>query len=392
MNSAVRVHYMDHLRALAMLAGVVFHAALAYSPMLHGLWPTADAGGSAAIDVVAWALHLFRMPLFFVVAGFFTALLVERRGLAGLFRTRALRVLLPLIVLLPPVLLSLHALTVAAVTHLRHPSPLLVLLADYARTHDGLPLMPTLAHLWFLAYLMLFTLLVWAISTLEPSPRLVAALRAWRPSWPVAAIAPIVLVPALAATSAPWPAPESPLPQLWAIAFFGAYFALGYALRLNPALLDRLRRPAPLLVVAALALYAALPWVLGTPRMIPPEPAMRWLDAALQAFAGFWLTLGCLIAGRAWLDTANPAMRWLADAAYWVYLVHLPLLFALQYPLLDVALPWGVKFVLSTGLTLALSLASYQWLVRHTWIGRWLNGTRPGQAAGRTRSAALPGN
>lgn len=379
---------MDHLRAMAMLAGVVFHAALAYSPMLHGLWPTADAGGSAAVDVLGWALHLFRMPLFFVVAGFFTALLVERRGLAGLFRARAVRVLLPLIVLLPPLLIGLHALTVAAVAHVRHPSPLLAWLADYARTHGEVPLLPTLAHLWFLAYLMLFTLLVWAVSTLEAPARLQAAWRAWRPSWLVAAVAPIVLVPALAATTAPWPAPESPLPQLWAIAFFGAYFALGYALWLNPALLDRLRRPAPLFFVAALALYATSPWVLGTPRTEPPEPALRWLDAAAEAFAGFWLTLCCLIAGRRWLDTANPAMRWLADASYWVYLVHLPVLFALQYRLLDVALPWGAKFALSTALTLAVSLASYQLLVRHSWIGRWLNGARPGRHPGGSHQPA----
>ena len=37
-----RIHYMDNLRALAMLAGVVFHAAFAYSPLMHPLWPAAD--------------------------------------------------------------------------------------------------------------------------------------------------------------------------------------------------------------------------------------------------------------------------------------------------------------------------------------------------------------
>lgn len=375
---------MDHLRALAMLAGVVFHAALAYSPMLHAIWPTADSGGSAVVDVAAWALHLFRMPLFFVVAGFFSALLVERRGLGGLFRTRLLRVLLPLIVLLPLVLVSMHALTVNASAQVRHPSPLLAWIAEYARTHGEVPLLPGLAHLWFLAYLMLFTLLVWVVSTLEPQ-RLYARLQSWQPSWRAAAIAPIVLVPALAATTLPWPAPESLLPQLWAVAFFGAYFALGYHLYRQPALLDRLRRPAPLFLVAALALYAAAPWLLGPPQTMPPDVIARWSGAALQAFAGFWLTLCCLIAGRAWLDTANPVMRWFADAAYWVYLVHLPILFAVQYRLLDVALPWGAKFALSSTVTLAVSLVSYQLLVRHRWIGRWLNGTPPRRAADRPR-------
>ena len=65
-------------------------------------------------------------------------------------------------------------------------------------------------------------------------------------------------------------------------------------------------------------------------------------------------------------------MRWLADASYWVYLVHLPLLFAIQYRLLDVQMHWGAKFAIATLSTLAF--ASYQVLVRYTPIGRLLNG------------------
>ena len=100
MQAGDRIHAMDNLRALAMLAGVVFHAALAYSPLMHMIWPLADAGRSTVIDVVAWFLHMFRMPLFFVVAGYFSALIVARRGIGGLFRNRCARVLLPLLLFL----------------------------------------------------------------------------------------------------------------------------------------------------------------------------------------------------------------------------------------------------------------------------------------------------
>src|ERR1044071_8223814 len=103
-----RHHYMDNLRALAMLAGVAFHAALAYSVLIHPVWPLADAHPSRIVDVVAWFLPLFRMPLFFVISGFFAALLVGRGGMAGLFRNRLRRVLLPLVVFLPLVLFSMH--------------------------------------------------------------------------------------------------------------------------------------------------------------------------------------------------------------------------------------------------------------------------------------------
>src|SRR3546814_3886742 len=57
-----RLHYMDHLRALAMLAGVFFHAALAYSPVMNGFFPTADRQTSVWVDAVVWGLHLVRMP------------------------------------------------------------------------------------------------------------------------------------------------------------------------------------------------------------------------------------------------------------------------------------------------------------------------------------------
>ena len=66
-----RIHYLDNLRALAMFAGVLFHASLAYSPLMHPFWVTADRGQWVGVDIAVWFLHLFRMPLFFVIAGFF---------------------------------------------------------------------------------------------------------------------------------------------------------------------------------------------------------------------------------------------------------------------------------------------------------------------------------
>ena len=167
MQAEDRLHYMDHLRALAMLAGVLFHAALAYSPLMHAIWPTADTGRSIVVDGAAWFLHLFRMPLFFVVAGFFAALLVARRGLGGLFRNRCARVLLPLLLFLPLVTASMYGLTQHAAATVRHPSPVLAWLRAYIDQHDTMPFVPGWAHLWFLFYLMLFTVLVWVASALE---------------------------------------------------------------------------------------------------------------------------------------------------------------------------------------------------------------------------------
>ena len=372
MQAGERFHHMDNLRALAMLAGVVFHAALAYSPLMHPIWPLADAGRSIAVDAVAWFLHLFRMPLFFVVAGFFAALLVARRGMAGLFRNRAARVLLPLVLFLPLVLISMHWLTMQAVANVAHPSPALVWMRGWIEQHDSLPLLPGWAHLWFLFYLLLFTVLTWVASSLglRSLGQRIAAL----PPLALILLFPIPLTLALAGTTAPWPAPEFVLPSLWAMAFFGLYFALGYQLFQRHEILDRMRPWSMLLLVGAVLGYALLFHSTDGFALTRPKTLQHAMHAALEAYAGLWMTLWCLLAGKRWLDRRSPTMRWLADASYWTYLVHLPLLFAIQYRLLDLPLHWAAKFTTAALATFAVSFVSYRLVVRHTLMGRLLNG------------------
>ena len=378
-----RLHHMDNLRALAMLAGVIFHAALAYSPLLHPLWPTADAGSATVVDAFAWLLHTFRMPLFFTVAGFFAALLLARRGMVGLFRNRGARVLLPLLIFLPLLTLSVQWLTENAIDTVHQLSPLLSWLRDYRAQHGALPSLPGWMHLWFLFYLLLFTVLVWVVSALE-----LGAIGAWLAKLPPLALPlalPLLQAPVLAWVSVPWPAPEFLLPSLWALLFFGSYFALGFLLFRHPNVLEQWRKFSHGLLIAAVTAYALLFWSSKGFLEFQTTPLRHFLHALLQASAGVWLTLWCLLAAQRWLHSRRAGMRWLADASYWVYLVHLPLLFAIQYRLMDELMHWSIKFVIATVATFALSLLSYQLLVRHTAIGRLLNGRIP---ADRQRATA----
>ncbi len=383
MQAGARLHDMDNLRALAMLAGVVFHAALAYSPLMRPIWPAADTGGSIIVDVVAWFLHLFRMPLFFLIAGYFAAAMTARRGLAGLFRNRCVRVLLPLLLFAPPILAGMDWLTELAVKTTAHPSPALSWLRAYIDQHGAMPPTSGWAHLWFLFYLMLFTVMVWVASTLQ-SGRITGRVFAW-PAAVLLTGYPLLLASPLALVGTPWPAPEFFVPSLWALAYFGLYFALGYRFFARGDLLDRLRPYAPWLLIGAIVAYAALFQSTDGFTTLRPSAMRHAMNAVLEASAGFWSTLWCLLAAQRWLQRRSAILRWLADGAYWVYLVHLPVLLAVQYRLLDISLHWTVKFAISVALTFLLSFASYQLLVRHTVIGTLLNGTTRGA---RSRPAA----
>jgi len=90
-----RLSDLDALRAVAMLLGIALHAALSFFP---SFWIVADRQQNAALGIVVSAVHGFRMPLFFVMSGFFSAMLLHRRGRASLVKHRFFRVFLPLLV------------------------------------------------------------------------------------------------------------------------------------------------------------------------------------------------------------------------------------------------------------------------------------------------------
>ena len=365
-----RLHYMDHLRALAMLAGVFFHAALAYSPLMHGFFPTADRQNSVWVDVVVWGMHLVRMPLFFLVAGYFAAWVIQRRGGVALARQRMRRILLPFLVAWPLVWLSLSASVVWAVGNVQHPSNFLMMVDAWMRMDDPPQAPLGTSHLWFLYYLLLLGLLHWVARTLDLG-RAVRWLMARHPAWLLLGL-PLVVWPALASVSAPHPAPEGLLPQFWALVFYGAFFALGALVHAQPEWLERARRCVPWLAVGVVVFYALFLWRLAVELPVAAQPVASWPVAALEACLSVWLTVLCLVAGQRLLNRHSATMQYLAKSAYWTYLWHLPLLFALQFALMDSELAWPLKFAIASGGTLALCLLSYQLLVRHTPLRRFV--------------------
>ncbi len=90
-----RRHDLDALRAVAMLLGILLHASLAYVPGIP--WPVQDTQPAPWLGLLFLAIHGFRMPLFFLVSGFFTAMLWLRRGPRAMLVQRYKRVFVPLV-------------------------------------------------------------------------------------------------------------------------------------------------------------------------------------------------------------------------------------------------------------------------------------------------------
>ena len=90
-----RWHHLDALRGFAMVLGIGLHVSLAFVPWV---WPAQDVTSNidGFYDEFFHAVHGFRMPLFFLLSGFFTAMLWRRRGLRSLVEHRIRRIAIPL--------------------------------------------------------------------------------------------------------------------------------------------------------------------------------------------------------------------------------------------------------------------------------------------------------
>jgi len=94
-ESSPRRHDLDALRGHAMLLGIAIHGLLAYTGFP---WAVQDANQAPWLGGVFAMIHGFRMPLFFLVSGFFTAMLWRKRGLKSLIKHRVKRILIPCLV------------------------------------------------------------------------------------------------------------------------------------------------------------------------------------------------------------------------------------------------------------------------------------------------------
>lgn len=79
-----------------MMLGIIYHGALSLA--LGFPWFVQDPSANGAMYVFQSWVHGFRMPLFFIISGFFTAMLWKKRGAVALVSHRFRRVFLPCLV------------------------------------------------------------------------------------------------------------------------------------------------------------------------------------------------------------------------------------------------------------------------------------------------------
>lgn len=394
-----RLHGLDALRGGALLLGVLLHASLSFFP--QQTWIVADDSRSIGAAGLFFAIHLFRMTAFFLIAGLFAHMMLARKGWWGFARDRASRITGPLLAFWFPVMAGI----VTALVWNAYANGMVV---------PGAPPPPPptydwsnfpLTHLWFLYVLSLFC----AAALLLRAPfawldqnggwgrvvdRLTGALIGpWTPALLAAPLAAAMwLDPAWIAFFAVPTPDEGLVPDTAALVGFGAAFGLGFLLDRRRDLLDRIAAWSPLYLVAAVVSGVAAWRLAGGPNLTPmAEPTGdKLLAAAVVAFAVYSSALAAMGLCLRFLSGFSAVRRYLADASYWVYILHLPLVMLAQVWVQDWPGHWLIKLAGVTVGVFAVCLLSYELMIRHSFMGRWLNGRRVPWRRRPTEPAAVP--
>jgi ABC-type multidrug transport system ATPase subunit/peptidoglycan/LPS O-acetylase OafA/YrhL len=378
-----RLHALDAVRSFALLLGVAFHAMLSFIPgMPPGLWAMNDNSPSPFLADASFVAHSFRMTLFFFIAGYFARLLHQRLGTKGFWANRGQRIAVPLVVgwlLLFPAIAVVWTIGLKKVFNGAPPAP-----PEMFTQAGAFPL----THLWFLYQLLWLyagALLVRSLLVRFDQGQVLRGLvdrvvtGALR--WPAGALLlglPLAGVLLSTPTWFPWagiPTPDRSLvPQLPATVAYGTAFVFGWLVQRAPEALAALRGRWLLHGVLALASSAVCLYVMKTqpPFGMPDQPKLIFtLSFVVSSWAWSFAVTGLALR---YLSGHNAAIRYLADASYWIYLVHLPVVAALQVWVGHWPLHWGLKYPFIVAVTLALLLLSYHFLVRPTPLGKLLNG------------------
>jgi glucan biosynthesis protein C len=384
-----RLHALDAVRAFALLLGVVLHSTM---PYIKGFpdWPIRERP-NATLATVFYIIHMFRMPVFFLIAGFFGRMMLERIGTKRFVKDRAKRILVPLFLGFPVIFMT--AVLAFVLGSLASGLTLQEIQSSVQQGVKGPPEQAKaaagggikLAHLWFLYYLTMFYAGMLVLRALlgRFAPSADAVVRfIMRGFW-----APLLLATPMVAyfyQNEAWlswrglPTPDSIIPSASGFMSYGIIFGFGWLLHRQADLLLALAKSWPIYLGTALVLLIVCRAIAGpTPRWEPYLHGRVLLIYTVAYMVGTWCwAFGLIGAALRFLSDPSPVRRYIADSSYWLYLMHVSAIFFFSVLFLRLHWHWSVKYLLTIAGSIPILLISYHYLVRFTWVGAILNGRR----------------
>ena len=309
-----RFHSLDFLRALALLMGVLIHVLMLFLEPADGSEPRLGA------SVIFIWIHTWRMPLFMLLAGFFTAFSLAKRDVGNYALNRLIRLGAPILLLWSVI----PAIDEAATELFKIPELISWLFYD-------VPFTLRLDHLWFLYYLLLFYGVLLLLESINP--KIFSFIADYKLSLTRVLILWLPILILLSPVNKPTGGIFGDIPatfgevHIGSMLFMASFFIIGIQIHKNPHFLESLKQMRfwlPSLIVSSLIPIGLLGW--GGFKDEPfafSGPLEMWIVNGLAGSATLLLVLSIMGLAMHRISSSGQMLRWLVKLSYPIYVFHL---------------------------------------------------------------------
>jgi peptidoglycan/LPS O-acetylase OafA/YrhL len=366
-----REHHWDFARAFYLLLGIPFHAAVVYST--HHDWSVASPERSPVLTFVADMIHTFRMPGFFLIAGYFSMMILARKGPGPWLGTRVVRLGVPLVtatLVILPFQMLVQSWAEMVGQGLGYPNFYGAAMSRLTHFDE-----PWISHLWFLYSLIAFSTglaLLAAIVKLDRFERWTkalasAALRYWWVTLALIALAVIAwafMLPAVYQIGG-----ERTGALLGYIQYF-PFYLVGVAAFLSIELRESHANADALALAIGVAAAVLSMQVSDSP--------LEHAALMMGGLAAAWLITGYVQAfARRHFAHPRGAVRKVADASFSIYLFHHPIIFVMAAFFAGVDWPPVLEFAVMVPVAAVLSYGIHVIIVSNRVTAFLFNGVWP---------------
>ena len=360
-----RRHDLDWLRVLGVLLLIPFHVALIFVLQPYTIMYIRDKVNSPALSITTGFIHMWHMPMLFMISGAATYFALGSRSTGEYIRERFLRLFIPLV---------FGILTfIPFTTYIQHSKALSLQQGYLGFFHidmnqlDGMNGAFTPAHLWFILFLFVFSLVglpLFQWLRTEKGKRVIER-------WATARQAPLSLIvwgiPLTFAAATGILGAMNPL-------YYFLIFFYGFVLASD----SRFQQSVDRLIWVMLG-YGALAAILNiiAPTESYPAWSPQWMISGLIYQMGRWaLTLATLGLGHRFLNFTNRVLRYASEAAMPFYLLHMTFSVLTGYFVIPLNAPVAFKYPLIILVATTSTLLAYELICRWN-VSRWLFGMKP---------------